>query len=94
MLSMDEKISEKQEIKSSEPKQEKKRFRIRGSNSKETLENISFFIIVISAIMISVGIGLGSFIQYIVFIAVLGSFFVMFGIVVYIASQFMEDKNG
>jgi len=65
-----------------------------GKNTKEVLENISFFIIVISAIAVSIGIGIGSFIQGTVLIAVIGSFFVMAGIVIYIVSQFIEVQNG
>jgi hypothetical protein len=65
-----------------------------GKNTKEVLENVSFFIIVISAIAVSVGIGIGSFIQGTVLIAVTGSFFVMAGIVIYIISQFIEVNNG
>ena len=64
---------------------------IRGSNKKESVENISFLIIVISAVMVSAGIGLGSFIQGTILIAVLGAFFVMVGIVVYITSQFIGE---
>ncbi len=61
-----------------------------GKSTKEVLENVSFFIIAISAIAVSIGIGIGSFIQGTVLIAVIGSFFVMAGIVIYIASQFIE----
>ena len=75
--------------------QEKKSETKVARNRKEVFENVSFYVIVISAIMIAVGIGLGSFIQYTVFIASLGGFFVIVGIVIYIASQFMEEvKNG
>jgi len=79
-----------------EPKQEKKRFnfKIRGSNNKETLENVSFYIIVISAIMVAIGIGLGSFIQGTILLSVLGAFFVMIGIIIYIISQFLGESNG
>ena len=72
---------------------EKKTEKVR--NRKEVFENVSFYVIVISAIMVAAGIGLGSFIQYTIVISVLGAFFVMVGIVIYIASQFMEEsKNG
>ena len=62
---------------------------LRGSNQKEFVENISFVVIAISAIMISTGIGLGSFIQGTITFAVFGAFFAMIGIVIYIASQFI-----
>jgi len=64
---------------------------IKGSNKREFVENISFLIIVISAIMVSTGIGLGSFIRGTIFFAVFGSFFVMMGIVFYIISQFIGE---
>lgn len=61
---------------------------------RKSLENISFYIIVISAAMVSIGIGIGSFIPGTIFIGSLGAFFVMIGIVIYIISQFLEGKNG
>jgi hypothetical protein len=86
-----------EEAKIEQPKEEhhKERFNfkkwIKGSNKKEYIENISFLIIVISAIMVSAGIGLGSFIQGTVFTAVFGAFFVMVGIVIYMISQFIGE---
>jgi len=65
-----------------------------GKNSREVLENISFIIILISAIMFVIGIGLGSFIQGTIFLSVFGSFFIMMGIVIYIISQFVGINNG
>jgi hypothetical protein len=62
-----------------------------GSNKREYIENISFLIIIISAIMVSTGIGLGSFIGGTVFLAVFGAFFVMIGIIIYIVSQFIGE---
>ena len=93
-MTEENKVEEHKHIEHVENKeQEKKIEKVR--NRKEIFENVSFYVIVISAIMVAVGIGLGSFIQYTVFIAVIGSFFVMVGIVIYIASQFMEEaKNG
>ncbi|OGI12605.1 hypothetical protein A3K64_00955 [Candidatus Micrarchaeota archaeon RBG_16_36_9] len=95
---MTEEIKAEEQAKIPEQKEESKgRFnllKIRGANGKETLENISFLVIVISAIMVSIGIGFGSFIQGTVFISVFGAFFVIVGIVVYMISQFIEDKNG
>jgi len=64
---------------------------VKGSNKREFVENASFVIIVISAVMVSIGIGIGSFIQGTIFIAVFGAFFVMVGIVVYIISQFIGE---
>jgi len=86
-----ETIEHKEEKKSEEVKINLTRF---GKNQKEVLENISFIIILISAIMFSIGIGLGSFVQGTVFLSVFGSFFIMIGIVIYIISQFKSVKNG
>jgi hypothetical protein len=81
-----------EEVKTEEHK-EKFNFKkwVNGSNKRDYIENISFLIITISAVMVSVGIGLGSFIQGTVFIAVLGAFLVMVGIIVYIISQFVGE---
>jgi hypothetical protein len=88
-------VSKEVEEKPQEKKVEKPKFNfnkwLRSSNKREYAENISFLIIVMSAIMVAGGIGLGSFIQGSIFIAVLGAFFVMVGIVVYIISQFIGE---
>ena len=67
---------------------------VKGSSTREYIENVSFVIILVSAIMVSSGIGLGSFIQGTIVLAILGSFFVMIGIVIYIISQFIEVEHG
>lgn len=76
------------------PKEKHKRqFKVKlGSNTKESLENLSYVLIVISAVLIVIGIGLGSFIQGTVYSAVFGSFLVIVGIIIYIISQFFEVK--
>jgi hypothetical protein len=83
-----------QPIEQTKPEKVKKRFGFRkwleGSNRKEYVENISFVIIVISGILVALGIGLGSFIQGTIVMGILGSFFVMIGIITYIISQFIE----
>ena len=68
--------------------------KLKGDSTREYIENISFAIIVISGIMLSAGIMLGSFIQGTIFIASFGSLFVLIGIVTYIASQFVGVNNG
>lgn len=64
---------------------------LKGSNTKEFAENASFLIIVISAVMVSGGIGLGTFFAETIIVAIIGAFFVMVGIIVYIASQFIGE---
>jgi len=90
-----EKVEEKKEELKPEHKLAKEGFNfkkwLKGSNKREYIENIGFLIIVIATIMISAGIGLGSFIQEIVFTAIFGVFFFMVGIFVYIVSQFIGE---
>jgi len=76
------------------PKEKHKReFKIKlGSNTKEILENLSYILIVISAVLIVIGIGLGSFIQGTIYSAVFGSFLVIIGIIIHIISQFFEGE--
>ena len=68
--------------------------KMKGKNSKEFVENISFVMIIISGIMVSLGIAIGSFIQGAILMASFGSFLVMAGIVTFILSQFMGVNNG
>jgi len=93
----EEKVEETKEVEKVEkPKKEGFNFLkwLKGNNTREYVENVSFVIIFISAIMVSLGIALGSFIQGTILIASFGSFFVMVGIVTYIASQFIGVDNG
>jgi hypothetical protein len=64
---------------------------VSGKTTREKLENASYMLIIISAVMVSVGIGLGSFIAGTVVVAVIGAFLVMVGIVMFIASQLMGE---
>jgi F0F1-type ATP synthase assembly protein I len=68
--------------------------RLKGNNTREYVENVSFVIIFISGIMVALGILLGSIVSAAILIASFGSFFVMVGIVTYIASQFIGVNNG
>ena len=67
--------------------------RLKGKNRREFLENISYLIIFISAILIFMGILTGSFIQGFVLLASFGSFLVLIGIIIFIISQFLETKK-
>jgi hypothetical protein len=77
------------------PIEEKESFNIRkwigGNSQKEFLENISYLVIFISAVMVSIGVGLGSFIGGTILIAILGALFVLIGVVFYVASQFIGE---
>lgn len=87
---------EKVEAKAEEPKKGGFDFLkwLKGKSNREYVENVSFVIIFASAIMVASGIALGSFVQGTILIASFGSFFVMVGIVAYIASQFIGVDNG
>ena len=63
-----------------------------GKNGRDILENISSITIILSGVLIFIGILAGSFIQGTISFAVFGSFFIMVGIIIYIASQFIEVK--
>jgi len=75
--------------------EDKESFNIRrwigGTSQKEFLENLSYVVIFISAVMVSIGVGMGSFIEGTILIAILGAFFVLIGVVVYVASQFIGE---
>jgi hypothetical protein len=61
-----------------------------GKNGKEVFENISFIIIIASGAMFSIGIALNNFVPGTILLSILGSFFIMVGIIFYIMSQFIE----
>ena len=61
-----------------------------GKNRKEALENLGIYVTIVSAIIFALGILIGTFVQGTIFLSVIGSFFIMVGIVIYIASQFLK----
>lgn len=63
---------------------------LKGKNTQEFLENLSLVILIVSAFLVMIGIGLGSFVQGIVFLGSFGAFLILVGIIVYIISQFLE----
>lgn len=67
---------------------------MKGENNKQFIERLSYLIIFIAAGLIFVGLLLGSFIKYTVFLAAFGSAFVLIGICIYIISQLIEEKKG
>lgn len=66
---------------------------LRGKSRQEHLENISFVVLVTAALLVMLGIGLGSFVYGTVLLAMLGAFLVLVGIIIYIISQFLEKKE-
>lgn len=78
--------------------EEKKKFDfvrlVKGKNRIEYVENVSYLIIGIAAVLLFIGIMAGSFVYGTIYIASIGSLFVFIGIIVFIVSQFMEiDKK-
>lgn len=72
-------------------KEVKKLFVIKGKTHEETLENISFLIIILSAIMISLGIALGSFYKGIILMASFGSFILLIGIIIFVIAEIIRE---
>ncbi|HIQ49713.1 MAG TPA: hypothetical protein EYH56_00800 [Nanoarchaeota archaeon] len=72
-------------------KEIKKLFAIKGKTLEETLENISFLIIVFSAILVSIGIALGSFYKGVILLASLGSFTLLIGIIIFVIAEVMRE---
>lgn len=66
---------------------------LRGKSRQEHLENTSFVVLVAAALLVMLGIGLGSFIYGTVLLAMFGAFLVLVGIIIYIISQFIEKKG-
>lgn len=66
---------------------------LKGKNRQEHLENISFVVLVAAALLVVLGIGLGSFVYGTVLLAMFGAFLILVGIVIYIISQFLEKKE-
>lgn len=58
---------------------------------RQRIENLNYLLIVVSAVMVSLGIGLGSFVPGTIILSVLGSLFIMIGIAVYLLLQFRKD---
>lgn len=58
------------------------------------VRNISFYLILVSSVMVSLGVGLGSLVQGTIALGVFGSFLFMVGVIIYMILEFGEAKNG
>jgi len=67
---------------------------LKGGSRQEFKENISYTVIVIGAVMVGVGLALGSAMNYIIYVGAFGGLFVLAGIVIYIVSQLMTPVKG
>jgi len=64
---------------------------LKGENSREMVENFSYLLIVIAAVMTVVGLGIGTFIPGLpVLLAIIGAFLALAGIVLYIVAEFFR----
>jgi hypothetical protein len=68
-------------------------FKVRGKTQQETLENISFLMIILSAAMLALGLALGSFFKYVILLAPAGAFTLLVAIVLFIISQFISEEK-
>ncbi len=66
---------------------------LKGKNRQEFIGNLSYVVILASAAMLFIGIGLGSFVQYVVFLGAAGALLVLIGIILYIVSQLMAPAK-
>ena len=58
------------------------------------IKNASFYMILVSAVMVSLGVGLGSLVQGTIALGVFGSIIFIIGIIIYMILEFGESKNG
>lgn len=61
---------------------------LKGSSRREFYENLSYLIIILGSIMFVSGVSIGSYVSgFPVLVAIIGSFFALLGLVLYILSQ-------
>lgn len=64
---------------------------LKGETRREFLENFSYCLIVLAAVFSIIGISVGTFISgFPVFLAILGAFLALVGIVLYILAEFIR----
>src|SRR3989344_8917432 len=66
---------------------------VRGKNTQEFLENGSYVLMVVAAVLVSGGLLVGSFVPGVVIIASIGAFILLPGLVIYVISQLMLPDN-
>jgi hypothetical protein len=64
---------------------------LKGDTRRDFLENLSYSLIVLAAVLSIVGISVGTFVPgFPVFLAILGAFLALVGIVLYVLSEFIR----
>lgn len=64
---------------------------LKGDTRRQFLENFSYVVIVSAAVLLIVGISVGTFVPgFPVFLAILGAFLALVGIVLYILSELFK----
>lgn len=66
---------------------------LKGDSKRQFYEHLSFLLILLSVLLIWLGMLLGSFVQYTVYLAAFGALLLLPAIIIYIASQLMEEKK-
>ena len=66
---------------------------LKAGGRQQFYERLSFLLVFVSAALIWVGLLLGSFVTYTVFLAAFGALLLVPAVMIYIASQLMEEKN-
>lgn len=68
--------------------------KIKGATTAETLENISYLLIIISVVCVAAGIGLGSFAHGMIYLGVIGAALFLPGIIIFVISQLLSPPGG
>jgi hypothetical protein len=67
---------------------------LKGGSRQEFKENASYTVIFAGAIMVGVGLALGTAIKYAIYVGAFGGLFVLAGMGIYIVSQLMAPVKG
>lgn len=66
-------------------------FRIKGHTPADTVENVSFLMLLVAATFVIVGVSVGTFIQgFPVALAIAGAFLAILGLFAYVVSELMR----
>ena len=66
---------------------------LNGGSRRQYCEHLSYLLVFISVALLSVGMALGGFIKYAVYLASFGALLLLPAIILYIASQLMEVRH-